>query len=138
MAQAMTAEQPFAVRLTSERHERTLKTRVLVVSNNIYSNAPLRGLTRQRLDGGVLGVYAEHGTGPLGSVRWAAAALAGLFEQGPGLLSGEARELTLHFDTDTLPATVDGEPERFASPVRITTQPQSLAVLAPGGEGNGR
>jgi diacylglycerol kinase family enzyme len=96
---------------------RPLRASVLLVANNEYRLDPFSIGARERLDAGVLAVYAARG---LRRVRWS------------GRTTSEVR-----IGTRSSPvwAAVDGEPVRFESPLELRTDPGALRLLLPPGPG---
>lgn len=87
--------------------------RVLLVSNNRYALDLFSLGERERLDEGVLQLYA--GSGIVRS-RWT--------EQ-------TAERITVNATAGFLRAAVDGEPDRLETPLEFRVEPQALRVLVP-------
>jgi diacylglycerol kinase family enzyme len=90
-----------------------VKARVVLVSNNAYALDVLSIGERERLDEGVLHLYA-----PVGLLR----------------SSWEDREgarFTIDAWANRLHAAVDGEPDELETPIEFRVEPQALRVLLP-------
>lgn len=86
---------------------------VILVANNEYRlEVPALG-ERERLDGGTLALYAARG---LRRLHWT---------------ERTATEIVVEGRTPFLRAALDGEPARFASPLRLSVEPQALRLLVP-------
>jgi diacylglycerol kinase family enzyme len=92
---------------------RPIEAPVVLVANNAYRLELLSIGERDRLDEGLLHLYA-----PTGLVRseWRER-------------SGE--RFVVGADRDVLEAAVDGEPEELATPIEFTIEPRALRVLVP-------
>jgi diacylglycerol kinase family enzyme len=89
-----------------------VETRVLLLSNNPYELGPLDVGVRERLDTGRIALYVARGL------------LPGSWE------SREAERFVLE-RPGGLAAAVDGEPERFDSPLEVAVEPRALRILLP-------
>jgi diacylglycerol kinase family enzyme len=88
-----------------------VRASVLLIANNEY-RLDVRTLgARERLDGGTLAVYAARG---LRRLRWT--------ERTTPTVRIETRQQSIR-------AAVDGEPERFASPLEVSIDPLALKLL---------
>ena len=92
---------------------RALRASVVVVANNEYQLDPFSIGERERLDAGVLAVYAARG---LRRVRWS------------GRTTPDVR---IEARRSPAWAAVDGEPVRFASPLELRVDPGALRLLLP-------
>ena len=90
-----------------------IRARVLLVSNNAYALDPLSVGERERLDEGLLHLYAA--TGILRS-RWT---------------ERHAAEFTVDASAGRLEAAIDGEPARLETPLEFRVDPLALRVLVP-------
>ena len=98
----------------------------LLVSNNPYNTGDVAGLGRRpRIDGGVLGVIGVRA----GSAVEAARMLRG--RKAAGLTLVVADEVEVDADVAEVPAGVDGESVRLATPVRCRVRPGALRVRVP-------
>jgi diacylglycerol kinase family enzyme len=89
--------------------------RVLVVANNHYSLELFSLGERERLDEGLLHLYAAEGLLPR---DWE---------------ERTAERFVVDARAGRLSAAVDGEPEQLETPLRFAIEPQALTVLLPGG-----
>lgn len=92
-----------------------LRVRVLLVSNNAYALDLLSIGERERLDEGVLHLYA--GTGIL-RASWT---------------ERRGERFVVDAGSGRLEAAVDGEPERLETPIEFRVEPRALRVLLPPG-----
>jgi diacylglycerol kinase family enzyme len=92
---------------------RPLRASVFLVANNEYRLDPFSIGARDRLDAGVLAVYAARG---LRRVRWS------------GRTSPEVR---IEARRSPVWAAVDGEPVRLESPLELRADPGALRLLLP-------
>lgn len=90
-----------------------ISARVVLVSNNAYELGVLSVGERERLDEGLIHLYA-----PLGLLRSS-------WEE----RSGE--RFTIDAAAGRLQAAIDGEPERLETPIEFTIEPRALRVLVP-------
>ena len=90
-----------------------IRASVVLVANNEYTLDVRMLGRRERLDAGSLAVYSARG---LRRLRWA---------------ERSARDVRVQTRRRSLRAAVDGEPERFASPVRLWIEPGALRLLVP-------
>ena len=98
----------------------------LLVSNNPYNTGDVAGLGRRpRIDGGVLGVIGVRA----GNAVEAARMLRG--RKAAGLTLVVADEVEVDADVAEVPAGVDGESVRLATPVRCRVRPGALRVRVP-------
>jgi diacylglycerol kinase family enzyme len=92
-----------------------IRARVVLVSNNAYELGVLSVGERDRLDEGLLHLYA-----PLGLLRSS-------WEE------RSAARFTLDASAGRLRAAVDGEPEVLETPLEFSVEPRALRVLLPPG-----
>jgi diacylglycerol kinase family enzyme len=92
---------------------RSLRASVLLVANNEYRLDLFSIGERERLDAGVLAVYAARG---LRRVQWS------------GRTTPEVR---IEARSSPVSAAVDGEPVRFESPLELRADPGALRLLLP-------
>jgi diacylglycerol kinase family enzyme len=108
-ALAAVAREPHGIGLTVDG--RPLHAHVVLVSNNAYELSVLSIGARERLDEGLLHLYA-----PAGLLRsdW----------EDRGCTS-----LTIDASDSTVPAAVDGEPDVLETPIAFRIEPRALRVL---------
>lgn len=92
-----------------------VRASVVLVANNEYRLDVLALGERERLDGATLALYAARG---LRRLQWT---------------ERTATELVVEGQMPFLRAAVDGEPARFASPLRLGVEPGALRLLVPRG-----
>jgi len=98
----------------------------LLVSNNPYNTGDVAGLGRRpRIDGGVLGVIGVRAANAVDAARM----LRG--RRAAGLTLIVADEVEVDADVAEVPAGVDGESVRLATPVRCRVRPGALRVRVP-------
>jgi len=98
----------------------------LLVSNNPYNTGDVAGLGRRpRIDGGVLGVIGVRARNAVEAARM----LRG--RRAAGLTLVVADEVEVDADVAEVPAGVDGESVRLATPVRCRVRPGALRVRVP-------
>ena len=98
----------------------------LLVSNNPYNTGDVAGLGRRpRIDGGVLGVIGVRAANAMDAARM----LRG--RKAAGLTLVVADEVEVDADVAEVPAGVDGESVRLATPVRCRVRPGALRVRVP-------
>jgi len=98
----------------------------LLVSNNPYNTGDVAGLGRRpRIDGGVLGVIGVRARNAVEAARM----LRG--RRAAGLTLIVADEVEVDADVAEVPAGVDGESVRLATPVRCRVRPGALRVRVP-------
>ena len=92
-----------------------LRVRVLLVSNNAYALDLLSVGERERLDEGLLHLYAGNG---ILRANWT---------------ERSAERFEVNATAGSLNAAVDGEPERLETPIVFRIEPRALRVLLPPG-----
>jgi diacylglycerol kinase family enzyme len=108
-----THREPLGITVDGE----PITARVVLVSNNRYELAVLSIGERERLDEGLLHLYA-----PLGFLRSS-------WEERPG------ERFTIDAAPGRLQAAVDGEPDVLDTPIEFTIEARALRVLLPRGPG---
>ena len=102
---------PLVLRVNGE----SLRARVLLVANNHYDLRLLSLGARERLDEGLLHLYAAEGVLPS---RWE---------------EREGERFRLEGRWQSIRAAVDGEPVSLALPAELSIEPRALRVLLPRG-----
>jgi diacylglycerol kinase family enzyme len=92
-----------------------LEAPVVLVANNAYRLELLSIGARERLDEGLLHLYAPKGIVPS---EWR---------------ERSAERFTIESDRKSLEAAVDGEPEELETPIEFSIEPRALRVLVPPG-----
>ena len=114
-----------------DRHE-LIRTHVFIVSNNVYDlsrigiEAPRSALTEGRL-----AVYWLPHMPRIRLMKFVARYLAGRVREVPGFRSFHTRRMRVQSSRAFLDVGVDGEVFTMATPLVITTVPQSLVVRVP-------
>jgi diacylglycerol kinase family enzyme len=108
---------------------------LVLVSNNTYQLTHVAGAgTRERLDGGALGIVAVRIDSPHDVSRLVALELVGQAERFPGLMSWSVDD----FEVDSgapVEVGLDGEALVLQPPLRFTSLPGALRVRLPRGVG---
>ncbi len=113
---------------TTVRRARVLS---LAVSNNLYSHEPTLVFSREKLDGGVLGVYIAKPRSGLGLLWVLARAALGLWSGDARLDSLSAKAVVIDSSRKSIRLSNDGEVETLDMPLHYRTHPKALTVLAP-------
>jgi diacylglycerol kinase family enzyme len=117
--QALARLRAFAILATHREADRVtvdgepIESRVVLVANNGYELSPLSLGRRERLDEGLLHLYAP------------CSVLRSSWEERSG------DRFTIDAATSRLRAAIDGEPTVLETPIELTIEPQALRVLAP-------
>jgi diacylglycerol kinase family enzyme len=109
LAIVATHREPLGITVDGE----PMEARVVLVSNNAYELSVLSIGERERLDEGLVHLYAPRG----------------LFRSSWTERSGE--HFTIDAAAGRLRAAVDGEPETLETPIDFTIEPRALRVLVP-------
>jgi YegS/Rv2252/BmrU family lipid kinase len=119
------------VRLQVENRTVSLRTPFVFVGNNRYDMSFFSLGQRASLSEGELGVYLTRNTNRLGVLRLAIRALVGRMRQDHDFRYFTAGHVEIHNRRPWLRVSLDGEVKRMASPIRYTTRPRALRILAP-------
>lgn len=121
----------FHVRLTVKEQAVHLETPGVLVANNIYAlNMRMLG-TRERLDAGVLGLYAVHAQTRWSAVKLALSALVSRIEDHDLFDVLHTEELTLSLSPAACDVSLDGEVVKLHAPLHYQIQKQALLVITP-------
>ena len=107
------------------------ETRGVIVSVNPLAEIISRIPFRDRLDGGLLAVYAARERGFFTLFRLAASVLAGRARRDPGIGYHEAASFTIDARREWLTILNDGEIRRVRAPVDFGVKPRALKVVVP-------
>jgi diacylglycerol kinase family enzyme len=110
-----------------------LDTPALIVSNNVYGRDHLP--YADRLDQGVLGIYACTSTRPADLALLSLEALLGRWHDNGCVTVLTAKSVSIErrrARKKTVTATLDGELTSLPTPVTATIRPGALTVLVPG------
>lgn len=129
--QMLTRTRTISISVKDGQDSKRLRALTVAVTSNEYDETPSLMLTRPRLDGGYLTLYAsKHKSG------WALSgallrAMIGRWRDDPYVvrISGEAFEI--HMPRRFIHATNDGEVEKLRTPLKYTIRPSALRVLSP-------
>lgn len=104
---------------------------MVLVSNNEYKLEPGNLTERERVDRGQLGVYLLKDEGRLGLIRIALHSLVFRPEEATSFEAHSATEIVVTTRRRRVRVALDGEVYRLASPLRYSTIPGGLRVIAP-------
>jgi diacylglycerol kinase family enzyme len=126
------AKPPLAhLRLESDETHLARLTPFLFVGNNVYRTEGLAIGTRERLDGGVLGICTARHHGRLGIVRLAFRSVVGTIRQDRDFTALTARRLVVRTAARNVRVSLDGELCRMRPPLEYKILPGALKVIAP-------
>lgn len=120
----------ITVTLSLKGESRTIRTPLLIISNNVWNSQPLPP-RRQSLDDGELQVHVVKVKGRLGLFGLALAALLGLWQRGRLLETTTADEVRVISRKRRVLVSLDGEVMVEHSPLVFRLRPRALLVLAP-------
>jgi len=106
-------------------------TPFLFVGNNPYRTEGLAVGTRERLDGGVLGIYTARHHGRLGIVQLAFRSIVGTIRQDRDFTVLTARTLVVRTAARNVRVSLDGELWQSRPPLKYEILPGALKVIAP-------
>jgi diacylglycerol kinase family enzyme len=125
------AATPLDLRFTLPSGQEAAAPELLLVSNNPYQVAQLRGGgTRERLDGGVLGVVSVRVDTAVDAERLAALELAGNVRRFPSWNDWTASEFEVR-SASPVDVGVDGEALTLQPPLHFVIRPGALRVRLP-------
>jgi len=105
---------------------------LVLVSNNPYQFESLTAFgTRERLDGGALGVVVARIDDASGAQKLVRLSAAGLVENYPGWNHWAPAEFTVTSRSGSVEAGVDGEAMTLESPLTFRSRPGALRILLP-------
>jgi len=118
--------------IESAHHHELVRTHVFMVSNNSYDLSRL-GIEAPRatLEEGRLSVYWLPHLPRLKLMRFVARYLAGRVRETPGFRSFRTARMKVQSSKPLIRVGIDGEVFTLATPLMITTVPQSLSVMVP-------
>ena len=118
--------------IESVHHHELVRTHVFMVSNNSYDLSRL-GIEAPRatLEEGRLSVYWLPHLSRLKLMRFVARYLAGRVRETPGFRSFRTTRMKVQSSKPMIRVGIDGEVFTLATPLTITTVPQSLSVMVP-------
>ena len=116
----------------TEHHHDVIRTHVFMVSNNSYDLSRIGvEAPRNTMTAGQLSIYWLPHVPRVALMRFVAHYLAGRVTQMPGFRSRRSMRLKVHSSHGHLDLGIDGELFRLATPLTMTTVPQSLLVRVP-------
>lgn len=125
-----------AVTLETEHHQEVIRTHVLMISNNSYDLSRLGvEAPRTAMQEGRLSIYWLPHVSRLALSKFVAHYLAGRVREAPGFRSFRTSRVKLQSPRRLLQLGVDGEVVTMATPMIITSMPQSLSVKVPRNRG---
>jgi diacylglycerol kinase family enzyme len=107
------------------------RVHAVTIANNRYEEGLGRFFARDRLDRGELTLYIVKGLSVSSMLRLITGMALGRWHNDSALTVESVREATIRLKRPTVLATVDGEVERLAVPLKFAIRPAALAVLAP-------
>lgn len=109
-----------------------LRTRAVVISNNLLSDTQGPIPPRASLTGGTLGIYIAHDFSRWTLLRIAARMMAGTWQSDAALKVITTRAAVLSLDRPRLLSVMnDGEPTQLQMPLNYSISPGALRVLVP-------
>lgn len=122
---------PARLAIRDGRSAWTEETRGVIVSVNPLAEIVSRVPFRERLDAGLLAVYAARERGTLTLFRLAAAIFAGRARRDPDIGYRETPVLAIDARREWLTILNDGEIRRVRTPLRFEVRPGALKVVVP-------
>ena len=110
-----------------------IATPFLMVSNNLCQDSDPFQMRRECLDGGVLGLYAGRGGGPVDLALLGLQAAMGRWSSNEGLVWGGLPWMEFHGSGKKQTLSIDGESETMKGPFRFDILPRALQMLVPVG-----
>lgn len=122
---------PAALAIRDDRSAWTEETRGVIVSVNPLAEIVSRVPFREKLDAGLLAVYAARERGYLTLFKLAASIFGGRARNDPDIAYRETPVLTIDARRQWLTILNDGEIRRVKTPLRFAVKPGALAVIVP-------
>ena len=119
------------LRLRVDGETEEVAASVVFVGNNPYGLEGLSLGSRERLDGGTLGLVIATLGGPYGAVRLAVRAVLGRVTEGRDTRSREVKAVEIDTARTRVRVALDGETVRLRAPLHFRIRPGSLTLLAP-------
>lgn len=118
-----------SINIESEHHQEVIRTHVFMVSNNSYDLSRIGiDAPRPTLSEGRLAIYWLPHLPRVALMKFAAHYLAGRVSQAPGFRSFRTQRVKVQSRHPRLHVGIDGEVFTLATPLTITSVPQSLLV----------
>ena len=123
--------EPFDLRFTGPDGTGYLTAHLILVSNNMYQLDHIGGRgTRERLNGGTLGIVSARIDGPVQARRFAALEAVGQVRRFEGWLEWEAEQFRVG-SSGPVEIAVDGEATTMVPPLVFSSRPAALRVVIP-------
>lgn len=122
---------PAKLAIRDDRSAWTEETRGVIVSVNPLAEIVSRVPFRDKLDAGLLAVYAARERGYLTLFKLATAIFAGRARNDPDIAYCETPVLTIDTSREWLTILNDGEIRRVRTPLRFGVKPAALKVIVP-------
>jgi diacylglycerol kinase family enzyme len=119
------------VRLNVNGDEWHCTTPFVMIGNNPYSWDLFNFASRERIDGGELGVYFAHRTGRFGLLKLILRGWFRRLDQARDFGSLTTRELWIQTRKHELRVATDGEIRKMTTPLHYIIRPGALRVMAP-------
>ena len=111
--------------------EQPIRTPMLFVGNNRYQVNLLALGQRERLDEGLLCLYAIRARSRAHLVWAGIRGIFGRLDQQRDFVTAYVPELEVSSDRDALTVAIDGETERMETPLRYRIRPKALRLIVP-------
>ena len=128
------------LRVTANFNGKSLSRRcpLTLISNNEYKLEPGNLTERKQLDGGLLGVYLLRDEGRAGLLRIALHSFRYKLEEAASFENATAAEVIVTMKRKRIHVALDGEVCKLNFPLRYSSMPGSLRVVAPKREESAR
>jgi len=109
-----------------------LRSRTVVITNNLLDASLVPLPRRTRLDGGVLGIYAVRKTSARELARLLTRLMLGSWQADDAVLTTTTSEASLAISgRGAITVMLDGEIRRLKTPLRFSIKPDAVAMLVP-------
>lgn len=108
-----------------------VRSNMLMIANNVYTDAAGVRPIRDRLDSGKLAIYLAQSLDGADMVARLLEVLQGDLSSSETIEVRETNRCTVRTEDNPVTVAVDGEPVEMTSPVEIRIEPQALTVLCP-------
>lgn len=120
------------IKLTMDGHTRSIRTAMLIVSNNLYDKPSIAApFKKGSLQDGLLGVYKISPRGPINKIRLLMNLKMGLWKNDPFIHEYKARHVKVDTRRQEDLISLDGEPMKLKGPYNISLMRQALPVILP-------
>lgn len=122
------------LRLTIDNKFKSIKTGMLVVSNNNYNACtPAEPFKKGDLQDGLLGIYTVTPKGLKEKIRLFISMKKGAWKDDPAVSEESARRIVLNTNRRKELISLDGEPQEMKMPLEFRVHPRALDVIVPAG-----